>query len=88
MIHTIDSKKAIALPVEDFLSRLKLGSRLTHACKVKAERERNDKTNEGLSLEAITNKNKDEFGRLAKSYIIHIFNETQGHFILTSNIVR
>ena len=88
LTHTIDSKKAITLAVDDILSRLKLGTRLNHVCKVKAEQERNDKKNEGLNLEAITNKNEDEFGRLASSYIFHIFNETQGHFGLTSDIVH
>ena len=87
-IHSLESKKAIALPIEDFLSRLKLGAKFNHACKVRAEREQKGKKNAGLSLEVITNKNKEEYGRLARSYIIHVFNETQGHFNLTSDIVH
>ena len=38
LIPSLESKKAIALPVEDFLTRLKFGAKFNHACKVRAER--------------------------------------------------
>ena len=77
-----------ALSIADFLSRSKLETRLVPACKAKAESEKGDKRNEGLTLETIAANCKEEFGRNARSYVIYLFKGTQGLTRFTSDIVR
>ena len=77
-----------ALGVSDFLSRSKLDARLDPACKTKAEAEKGDKKNEGLTLDEITKKNKDEFARAARSYVIFLFKEVQGLSRFTCDTVK
>ena len=67
-----------ALGIGDFLSRSKQNGRLDPACKAKAEAEKGDKKNEGLTLDEITRRNKEEFARTARSYVIFLFKGTQG----------
>ena len=66
-----------ALTITDFLSRSELDSRLDIACKAKTDAEKGEKKKEGLTLEAISNKYKEEFGRTARSYVIFLFKGTQ-----------
>ena len=76
------------MSIADFLPRSKLDARLVPACKAKAEAETGDKKNEGLTLDTITGNCKEEFGRIAKSYIIFLFKSTQGLTRFTSDIVK
>ena len=77
-----------ALGVSDFLSRSKLDARLDSACKTKAEAEKYDKKNEGLTLDEITKRNKEEFARAARSYVIFLFKEVQGLSRFTCDTVK
>ena len=77
-----------ALGVSDFLSRSKLNARLDPACKTKAQAEKGDKKNEGLTLDEITKKNKDEIARAARSYVIFLFKEAQGLSRFTCDTVK
>ena len=76
------------LSIADFFSRSKLDARLAPACKAKAEAEKGDKKNEGLTLDTITGNCKEEFGRNARSYIIFPFKSTQVQTRFTSDIVK
>ena len=38
-----------------------------------AEKDVRDKKDQGLPIDALTNRNKDGFGRSARSYISHLF---------------
>ena len=76
------------LGVSDFLSRSKLDARLDSAYKIKAEAEKGDKQNEGLTLDEITKKNKEEFARAARSYVIFLFKEVQWLSRFTCDTVK
>ena len=84
----LDTKRVPALTVTEFLNKSKLGQKLETACKLKAERDRRDKKNAGLSLEVLTKRNKEDFGRQARSYVTNVLSEAQGHIGLTSDIVK
>ena len=77
-----------ALSISDFLSRSKLETRLEASCKVQAEAEIGERKNEGLKLDEISSKIKEEFGRSARSYVIFLFKGTQGLTRFTSDIVK
>ena len=77
-----------ALSIADFLSRSKLNAKLAPACEAKAEAEKCDKKNKGLTLDTITGNGKEEFGRNARSYMIFLFKSTQGLTRFTSDIVK
>ena len=53
-----------ALSISDFLSRSKLDARLEPVCKTQAEAKKGERKNEGLRLEEIVSKAKEEFGLL------------------------
>ena len=77
-----------ALSITDFLSRSKLEARLETARKAQAEAEKGERKNEGLKLEEIASKIKEEFGRTARSYVIFLFKGAQGLTRFTSDIVK
>ena len=79
---------AKALSVNDFIARSKLGAKLDIACKSKADDEKGEKKNEGLTLGEITSKYKEEFGRTARSYFIFLFKGAQGPNRFSSDIVK
>ena len=80
--------EAKALKITEFLSRMKIGAKFDHACKVKADREKHDKKYQGEPIEAVIKAVKEEFGRLARSYLVYLLSETQGLKGLTTNIIR
>ena len=83
-ILDLDINVAPALSVTVFINRVKFGGKLDHACKLKAEVEMHDKQEEKLTLVELTNKARDEYGRLARSYVTHLFKETRSHFDFTT----
>ena len=62
--------------------------KLDLACKTKAEAEKGERKNGGLTLDEITKKNKEEFARTARSYVIFLFKGTQGLSRFKSDIVK
>ena len=56
-ILELDTRRATALTVTEFLNRSKLGQKLDTACKLKAERDKREKKNEVLILEILTGRN-------------------------------
>ena len=87
-ILELDLKRVAALSVSEFITRIKLGTKLDSACKAKAERDVKDKQTEGLPLDALSGKHKEEFGRAARSYVTHLFNSMQHQTSLTTDLVR
>ena len=77
-----------ALSISDFLSRSKLETRLETVCKAQAEVEKGERKIEGLMLEEIASKIKEEFGRSARSYVIFLFEGAQVLTRFTSDIVK
>ena len=77
-----------ALSISDFLARSNLETRLEATCKVQAEAEKGKRKYEGLKLDEISSKIKEEFGRSARSYVIFLFKGTQGLTRFTSDIVE
>ena len=84
----LDLKRVAALSVSEFITRVKLGAKLDIACKAKAERNVKDNQTEGLPLDALISKNKEDFGRAARSYVTHLFNSMQHQNSLTTDLVR
>ena len=84
----LDIKKVTALTVTEFISRIKLGFRLRVPCRAMAERDLRDKQNQGLPMDALANKNKDDFGRSARSYILHLFGTVQSQKSLTTDLMK
>ena len=78
--------KALAIP--DFIARSKLDQRLKVACKVKAEKELSDKKGNRANLPKLVKENKEEFGRLGRSYVAYLFHAAQNNLQLTSTIVK
>ena len=87
-ILELDLKRVAALSVSEFITRIKLGTKLDSACKAKAGRDVKDKQTEGLPLDALSGKHKEEFGRAARSYVTHLFNSMQHQTSLTTDLVR
>ena len=87
-ILDLDTTTALALSVPVFLSRTKFGAKLDHACKLKAEIEQHERKGEKTSIDTLKEKAKEEFGRLARSYVTHLFKETRSHFNFTTNIAQ
>ena len=63
----LELKRVTALIVSDSMTRIKLSEKLDIACNTKAEREVKGKHGEGSPLDALTSKNKEDFGRSARS---------------------
>ena len=59
-ILDLDLGTTTALSVKDFLSRAKFGSKLDAACKIKAGYDKLEKCNAGLSIDVLSDKNKEE----------------------------
>ena len=87
-ILDLDVMKAPALSVTVFLNRLKFGTKLDHACTLRAELEQHDQKGEKTTIAELKDKAKEDFGRLARSYTTHLFKETLGHFNFTTNIAQ
>ena len=87
-ILDLDLGTTTALSVTNFLSRAKFGSKLDAACKIKAGYDRLEKCSAGLSIDALSDKNKEEFGRAARSYVTFLFNSFQGLKGLTNDLVK
>ena len=81
-------RRVAALSVSEFITRVKLGTRLDNACKAKAERDVKDKQAESLPLDALASKHKEEYGRAARSYVTHLFNSMLHQTTLTTDLVR
>ena len=79
---------AKALNVTKFVSRMKFGPKIDHACKVKADREKHDKKYAGVSIKEVIPKVKEEFARSAPSYLVYLFRETKGLKVLTADIIK
>ena len=87
-ILELDLKRVAALSVSEFITRIKLGTKLDSACKAKAERDVKDKQTDGFPSDALSGKHKEEFGRAARSYATHLFNSMQHQTSLTTDLVR
>ena len=87
-ILDLDINVAPALSVTVFLNPVKFGGKLEHAYKLKAEVEMHEKRGTKLTLVELTNKARDEYGRLARSYVTHLFKETRSHFDFTAIIAQ
>ena len=87
-ILDIDLKTTTTLSVPAFLDRMKFYSKLDVACKVRAERENQDKKNAALTIKTLTKMNKHEFGRTVRSYVTFLFTFVQQTKGLSSDIVK
>ena len=87
-IINLDLSTTTALSVSNFLSRAKFGSKLDAACKIKTGHDKLEKCNSGLSIDALSSKNKEEFGRAARSYVTFLFNSFQELKGLTNDLVK
>ena len=87
-ILDLDTTTAPALKVTVFLNRTKFGVKLDQACKLKAEIDQHEQKGEKTSIDELKEKAKEEFGRLARSYVTHLFKDTRGHFNFTTNIAQ
>ena len=87
-ILNLDIKAVRALTVSEFISRIKLGSRLRIACRAMAERDIREKKDQGLPIDALANKNREVFGRSARSYISHLFSSVQNQKTLTTDLMK
>ena len=77
-----DIVTAPALSVTVFLNRTKFGAKLDRACKLK------EMKGEKQPVSELKEKVKEEFGRLARSYVTHLFKETRSHFNFTTMIAQ
>ena len=87
-ILDLDVVTAPALSVTVFLNRTKFGAKLDRACKLKAEVEQHEMKREKQPISELKEKVKEEFGRLARSYVTHLFKETRSHFNFTTIIAQ
>ena len=87
-ILSLDLRTTTALSVANFLTRAKLDTKLDAACKIKAERDKLEKSNIGLSLKTLISRNKEYFGRAARSYVTFLFKSFQGLEGLTNDLVK
>ena len=87
-ILDLDVATAPALSVTVFLNRLKFGKKLDQARKLKSEQEQHEQKGEKSTVNVLKDKVKDEFGRLARSYVTLLFKETRSQFNFTTNIVQ
>ena len=84
----VDLSATTALSVTVFLNQKKLGSKFDHACKVRSESKLHEKKDQKLTLEELTTKTREEFGRLASSYRTHLFEDTRSHFDFTTMVAQ
>ena len=84
----LDLSATAALSVTVFLNRKKFGSKFDHAFKVRAEAELHEKKDEKLTLEELTTETRQEFGRLARSYVTHLFEDTRSQFDFTTMVAQ
>ena len=87
-ILSVSSSDARALVIPDFLARSKLDQRLSVARKLKAEKDLSGKPGSRANLPKVIKENKDEFGRLGRSYVAYLFHAPQSNLQLTSDIVK
>ena len=67
---------------------MEFDSKLDVACKVRAERDKQDKKNAALTEKSLTKMNKHEFGRTARSYVTFLYNSVQQTKGLSSDIIK
>ena len=84
----LDATTAPALSVTVFLNRTKFGAKRDHACKLKAEVEQHELKDELPTINERKEEVKNEIGRLARSYITHLFKATRSHFNFTTIIAQ
>ena len=53
-----------------------------------AERDIRDKKDQGMPLDALANKNRDDFGRSARSYVSHLFSSVRNQKTLTTDLMK
>ena len=87
-ILDLDATTAPALSVSVFFNRTKVGAKLDHACKPKAEVEHHELKGQKPTIDELKGNVKNEFGRLARSYVTQMFKETRSHFNFTSIIAQ
>ena len=87
-ILSVSASDARALAISDFIARSKLDQRLNVACKIKAEKDLSGKPGSKGNLPKLIKENKEEFGRLGRSYVAYLFNASQNNLQLTSDIVK
>ena len=87
-ILSVSASDARALAIPDFLARSKLDQRLNVACKIKAEKDLSGKPGSKANLRKAIKENKEEFGRLGRSYVSYLFHAAQSNLQLTSDIVK
>ena len=87
-ILSISVSDSRALSITDFIVRSKLEQRLNVACKIKAERELSDKKGSRANLPILLKEAKEDFGRLGRAYVSHLFHSAQSSLQLTSDIVK
>ena len=87
-ILDLDLKTTSALSVPAFLDCMKFNSKPDVACKVRAERDKQDKKNATLTVKSLTKMNKHEFGKTARSYVTFLFNSVQKTMGLSSDIIK
>ena len=68
--------------------RSQLEQRLNVACKIKAERELSDKKGSRANLPKLVKEAKEDFGRLGRAYVAHLFHSAPSNLQLTSDIVK
>ena len=87
-ILSISVSDTRALTITDFIVRSKLEQRLNVACKIKAERELSDKKGSRANLPELVKEAKEDFGRLGRAYVAHLFHSAQSNLHFTSDIVK
>ena len=58
------------------------------ACRAMTERDIREKQNQGLPIDALANKTRDDFGRSARSYISHLFGTVQNQKSLVTDLMK
>ena len=84
----LDVATASALSVTVFLNCMKIWSKLDQACKIQTELELHERKGEKLPLEIVTEKAREDYCRLARSYVTQLFKETRSHFNFTTIIAQ
>ena len=77
-ILSLSFPDAKALTVGNFITRSKLGTRLSTCCRRKAEKELDEEQNKSLSLDELTANNREEFWWSARGYVADLLKTTQG----------
>ena len=85
---TLGLKTVTSLIVSETITIIKLGPGLRFTCRAMAENDLRDKRDQGLPINALTNKNRDDLWRSAGSFIFYLFSSVQNQKTLTSDLVK